>query len=157
MFPPTALAAAVLALPLLTATVASAQPRCGLDEPDALRFALAQTPFEPLTGAKWDPTPVGSNYDPCARLSAVLLTVERATAGSPVQALLFHHGEYVGTGTARAHGFTSLNEAASSDDTVVLTYKVPGECTACPPAAVYNVRYRWQDGRVVMLDPPPRT
>ncbi|MCV7281767.1 LppP/LprE family lipoprotein [Mycolicibacterium flavescens] len=139
-------AAALTGLSVIASPAAAAQNCGGPDEPAAIRFAFAQLPFEPLTGAKWDPTPVASNYDPCATLSTILVTVEGATGSSPVQALMFHHGEFVGTGTAKAHGFTSLDADASSDDTVVLTYKTPDEST---------VRYRWHDDRVVMLDPAP--
>ncbi|MFV9634379.1 LppP/LprE family lipoprotein [Mycobacterium neumannii] len=150
-------ASAAACIPLIAMPVANAQPSCGPDQPDALRLAFAQLPFEPLTGAKWDSTPVDSNYDPCAELSTILVTTEGGTGSSPVQALLFHRGEYLGTGTSKAYGFTSLDTAASSDDMVVLTYKVPAQCTACEPAAIHSARYRWNGDRAVMLDPPPPT
>lgn len=142
---------------LVAMPVANAQPSCGPDQAGALRLAFAQLPFEPLTGAKWDSTPVDSNYDPCAELSTILVTTEGGTGSSPVQALLFHRGEYLGTGTSKAYGFTSLDSAASSDDMVVLNYRVPGECNACEPAAIHSARYRWNGDRAVMLDPPPPT
>ena len=81
--------------------------------------------------------------------------VEGGTASSPVQALMFHRGTYLGTGTSKAYGFTSLNSAHSTDNTVVLDYATPGECDACAPAAVTSVRYQWQGDHVEMLDPPP--
>ncbi|WP_326547973.1 LppP/LprE family lipoprotein [Mycolicibacterium sp. ND9-15] len=146
---------AVVCMSMIAPPSASAQPSCGPDQADALRLALAQLPFEPLTGAKWDSTPVDSNYDACAELSTILVTTEGGTGSSPVQALLFHRGEYLGTGTSKAYGFTSLDAAASTGDTVVLTYKVPGECNACMPAAVHSARYQWNGDRAVMLDPPP--
>jgi hypothetical protein len=68
---------------------------------------------------------------------------------------MFHNGDYLGTATSKAYGFTSLNAARTTDDTVVLDYKTPGVCNACPPAAVTSVRYQWQGDHVVMLDPPP--
>jgi hypothetical protein len=46
---------------------------------------------------------------------------------------MFHRGQYPGTGTSKAYGFTSMNAARSTDDMVVLDYKTPGECNACPP------------------------
>ena len=54
------------------------------------------------------------------RCRAALVTVQGATGSSPEQALLFHDGEYVGTATAAAYPYTSLNEDQSADDTVVL-------------------------------------
>jgi hypothetical protein len=147
--------AAAACMPMIATPSATAEPTCGPDQADALRLAFAQLPFEPLTGAKWDSTPVDSNYDACAQLSTILVTTEGGTGSSPVQALLFHRGEYLGTGTSKAYGFTSLDAAASTGDTVVLTYKVPGECNACTPAAMHSARYQWNGDRAVMLDPPP--
>ena len=150
------LMAFVALLFLVVAPTAGAQSRaCGPDQATALRSALAQLPPEPSTGADWESTPLYSNYDPCADLSTILVMVERGTGSSPVQALMFHRGDYLGTGTSTAYGFTSLDSAASTDDTVVLDYKIPGACNACPPAAVHSVRFQWQGDRVVMLDPPP--
>lgn len=149
----TTMAAACMSM--IATPSAAAEPTCGPDQADALRLAFAQMPFEPLTGANWDSTPVDSNYDPCAELSTILVTTDGGTGSSPVQALLFHRGEYLGTGTSRAYGFTSLDAAASTGDTVVLTYKIPGECNACTPAAIHSARYQWNGARAVMLDPPP--
>ena len=81
--------------------------------------------------------------------------IQGGTASSPVQALMFYRGTYLGTGTSKAYGFTSLNTARSTDEMVVLDYNTPGECDACAPAAVTSVRYRWQGDHVVMLDAPP--
>jgi hypothetical protein len=103
----------------------------------------------------WQKTPIGSNYNPCADLSAILVIIDRGTGSSPVQALMFHRGAHLGTGTSKAYGFTSLNSERSTGDMVVLDYKTPGECDACAPAAVTSVRYQWQGDHVEMLDPPP--
>lgn len=62
---------------------------------------------------------------------------------------------YLGTGTSKAYGFTSVNAARSTGDTVVLDYKTGGECDACAPAAVTSVRYQWRGDHVEMLDPAP--
>ena len=128
---------------------------CGLDQAAAVRAALSQLPPESATGMEWNSTPIDSNYDACADLSTVLVMIESGTGCSPVQALMFHRGEYLGTGTLKAYGFTSLNKERSTGDTVVLDYSTPGECNACPPAAVTSVRYQWQSDHVEMLDPPP--
>jgi hypothetical protein len=54
-----------------------------------------------------------------------------------------------------AYAFTSLNEARTSDDTVVLDYKDGRNvCTECK-GPVNSVRYQWQGDHVAMLDPPP--
>ncbi|WP_235892472.1 LppP/LprE family lipoprotein [Mycolicibacterium hodleri] len=95
------------------------------------------------------------NYDPCATLSTALVTVQGATASSPITALMFHNGRYLGTATSKAYGFTTLDTDRTTDDTVVLDYKTPGECNACAPAALNSVRYHWQGNHVAMLDPAP--
>ncbi|MBS9535762.1 LppP/LprE family lipoprotein [Mycobacterium sp. M1] len=131
---------------------------CGVNLADSrVVTVVQQLPPYPGTGWRWstDPATFEGNYNACAALSTVLVTVEMATGSSPVTALMFHNGDYLGTATSKAYGFTSLNTAATTGDTVVLDYKQPGACNACAPAGVTTVRYRWQNGRVEMLDPPP--
>ncbi|MBX8686693.1 LppP/LprE family lipoprotein [Mycobacterium sp. 20091114027_K0903767] len=145
---------------LTPAPPASAVPPagCGVNLA-APQIAAAAQHLAPYPGTDWrwsaDPRMVEGNFDPCATLSTALVTVEGATASSPVTALMFHHGDYLGTATSKAHAFTSLNTARTTDDTVVLDYQTPGECNACPPAAVSSVRYQWQADHVAMLDPEP--
>jgi hypothetical protein len=164
----------VSATPMLTAPASTTPPQitetqgapppapapaaCGPDEAAALQSALALLPPEPVTGARWDSSPPASsdsNYDPCADLSTILVGIEAGTGSSPWQALMFHRGIYLGTGTLRAYGFTSLNAAASTKDTVVLSYRSGQSCTACGDGVVTTVRYHWDGARVQMLDPPP--
>lgn len=140
-----------------TAEVSTTPPAdCGVDlSAAAVSDAIASLPTEPGTGADWYPQPLEGNYDPCATLSTALVTIEGATGSSPVQALMFHDGEYLGTGTSRAYGLTSWNEGATTDDTVVLDYRSGQSCTACDDGVLTTVRYRWDGSRVQMLDPAP--
>ncbi|MFC7676438.1 LppP/LprE family lipoprotein [Mycolicibacterium sp. GCM10028919] len=103
----------------------------------------------------WTSQSAFGNFDRCATLSTALVSVEGATGSSPITALMFHRGKYLGTATYEAYGFTSLNAARTTDDTVVLNYKTPGACNACPPAGITSVRYQWQGDHVEMLDPAP--
>jgi len=128
---------------------------CGPDQATAVATALSRLGPERLTGRPFSAGPMQSNYDPCVDLSTVLVTVDGATGSSPIQALMFHRGEFLGTGTWKAYGFTSLNQAASTPDTVVLDYRWGQSCTACDDGNVTAVRYHWDDAKVVMLDPPP--
>ena len=102
---------------------AAASAQCGADETTAVRSALDQLPPERVTGRSWASAPLESNYDSCADLSTVLVMIEGGTGSSPIQALMFHRGTFLGTGTWKAYGFTSLDEHASSRDTVVLRYR----------------------------------
>ena len=128
---------------------------CGPDESTALHTALERLAPEPATGRGWGSAPIAANYDPCANLSTILVMIQGGTGSSPIQALMFHRGTYLGTATLKAYGFTSLNAAASSNDTVVLAYRSGQSCTACDDGTVTNVRYRWDGTKVEMLDPPP--
>jgi hypothetical protein len=135
--------------------MAPASAQCGPEEASAVWSALAQLPPERVTGRRWASSPLESNYDPCKELSTVLVMIEGGTGSSPIQALMFHHGTFLGTGTWRAYGFTSLNKAASTGDTVVLRYRSGQSCTACDDGLVTTVRYHWDGTKVDMLDPPP--
>ena len=119
--------------------------------------AVRSLPLYPGTGWAWstDPRTFEGNFNPCATLSTAIVTVEGATGSSPETALMFHNGTYLGTATSEAYGFTSLNAARTTDDTVVLNYK-DGRyvCTACP-GPVTVVRYQWQRDHVAMLDQAP--
>jgi hypothetical protein len=128
---------------------------CGPDEATAIRSALAVYPADPGTGWAWYSTPLASNYSPCADLSSVLVTIQRATGSSPKQALMFHRGVFLGTGTLKAYGFTTLDSVASTEDTVILDYRSGQSCTACGDGIVTTVRYHWDGARVQMLDPAP--
>ncbi|MGV9800465.1 LppP/LprE family lipoprotein [Mycobacterium sp. NPDC003449] len=81
--------------------------------------------------------------------------IEGGTGSSPVAALMFHRGTFLGTGTSKAYGFTSLDADASTGDTVVLRYRSGQSCTACGDGTVSTVRYHWNGTKVDMLDPPP--
>jgi len=137
----------------------AAPPGCGVNlAASEIQAAINSVPTVPQ-GWPWDHDPrsfdPSSNYNPCATLSAAIITVQGATGSSPDQALLFHNGNYLGTGTSRAYAFTSLNTAQTIDDAVVLNYKDGRNvCTACP-GPITSVRYQWQGDHVAMLDPAP--
>jgi hypothetical protein len=68
------------------------------------------------------------------------VTVQGATGSSPIQGLMFHRGTFLGTGTSKAYGFTSLDWDATTKDTVVLSYRTRQSCTACDDGIVTTVR-----------------
>jgi LppP/LprE lipoprotein len=96
------------------------------------------------------------NFDPCATLSVVLVYPKGASGSAVIQPLMFHEGDYVGPATPRGYSYMGLNEGATTADTVVLTFRATaGSCNACNDAIYEDVRFRWQDGEVVALDPIP--
>jgi hypothetical protein len=155
--------AALFAATVLTATPAAvaAPPGCGtnLGAPEIIDAIRSLPPYPSPIGPGWqwstEPQTFEGNYDPCATLSTALVTVQGATASSPVTALTFHDGHYLGTATSKAYGFTMMDSDRTTDDTVVLDYATPGACDACTPSAVTRVRYQWQGDHVAMLDPAP--
>ena len=90
---------------------------------------------DPTTGRTWatDPRTFEGNFNPCATLSTALVTVEGATGSSPITALMFHNGTYLGTATSRAYGFTSLNGHPPPTTPWSSTTKRPEPATPVPP------------------------
>jgi hypothetical protein len=136
----------------------AAPAACGPDQATAVQSALSQArppQIAAKSGARWSGNPQGSNYDPCADLSTVLVSVEGATGSSPMQALMFHRGVFIGTGTLADYSFMTLDSAASTKDMVVVDYRVGKSCTACGDGTTVSVRYKWNGTQVEMLDPAP--
>ncbi|RUP00894.1 MAG: LppP/LprE family lipoprotein [Mycobacterium sp.] len=140
-----------------TTTGAGGSTGCGPDEAGALSAALGQVPPDRKTGKQWDRTPKASNYNACADLSAIVVTVQDATGSSPDLALMFHRGAFVGTATPRAYPFTALEAPASTNDIVVLTYRTQQSCSTCTDGVLTTVGFQWKGEKVQMLDWPPES
>ena len=144
---------------LITAPAALAQPDCSVDlsAPEVVSAVKSQNPgLQREYGWDWDsdPTYMTGNYNRCAPLSVALTSVERGTGSSPDLAVFFHNGQFVGPASTKYYAFISLNQAATTPDTVVLNYKDPNSCSACE-GPIYPVRYKWQGDHVQALDPLP--
>lgn len=157
------LGATLFAAAILTATpqAVAAPPACGINlgAPEVINAVRSLPPYPASYGSAWawstESQYFEGNYDPCAALSTALVTVQGATGSSPITALMFHDGHYLGTATSKAYGFTTLDHDRTTDDTVVLDYKdARNVCTACD-GPVSAVRYQWQGDHVAMLDPAP--
>lgn len=99
-----------------------------------------------------------SGYDPCASLSWETLMVEGGTSSSPFHIMLFNHGEYLGTATAKPYGFAPTIERVS-DSEIAVTYHWPreGEGNA-NRSGTTDAGFRWDEGqqKVIMSgDVPP--
>ena len=130
---------------------------CSSDNDEsAYEKAIAQV--EPYPGLDRPWRPFDSNFDPCADLSWITVTLEGATASSPYHILLFHNGEYLGTATAKAYGFSpKVNRVDDSE--IAVTYRWPkeGEGNAAASGTT-QAGFRWDEGaqKVVMSgDVPP--
>ena len=130
---------------------------CSSDNDEsAYEKAIAQV--EPYPGLDRSWRPFDSNFDPCSALSWITVTLEGATASSPYHILLFHNGEYLGTATAKAYGF-SPRISRVDDSEIAVTYRWPkeGEGNAAASGTT-QAGFRWDEGaqKVVMSgDVPP--
>ncbi|MDT5225872.1 MAG: hypothetical protein QOG19_3279 [Mycobacterium sp.] len=152
--PPTRTAA-----PAPTTSAAGNEPAgsCGPDQEAALSAALAKVPPDRKTGKQWDRRVMSGNYDPCAALSAIVVSVQDGTRSAPDLALLFHRGVFVGTATPNAYSFTELEGPASTADIVVLTYRSLQSCSTCNDGTLTTVGFQWKNDKVQVLDAPPES
>ena len=81
-----------------------------------------------------------STYDECADLSWIVLAIERGTASSPYQIMLFHHGKYIGTTAQEPIGFAPRVERLD-DGTIQVTYTWPYEDEGTVNASGESVSY----------------
>jgi hypothetical protein len=146
----TSAAICVAAMWLAGGPVAQAQPvgACGPDIAGAIDSVLRHENREQTTGRPYSPRPIGGNYDPCANMSAILMTVDGPLpVPQPVQAMLFHRGTYMGKATLYSYPGTMLNVEKTTKDTVVLDFQFGEERR--------SARYYWDGVRVATPDLMP--
>jgi hypothetical protein len=151
-------AACVLAIVTGASPVAGADPGdpCGPDQATATDIAIAHNPRDGRSQAPWSPVPVGGgNFDSCANISALVLSIVNPKPNSPRMAFLFSHGVYVGTSTTDSRPYTTLDAAASNRDLVVLNYVSGRTCAACNDGKTTIGRVRWDGARPVVMDAMP--
>lgn len=112
----------------------------------------------PLWGANGWELFDSSGYDPCASLSWETLMIEGGSSSSPFHIMLFNHGEYLGTATAKPYGFAPTIERVS-DSEIAVTYHWPreGEGNALRSGTT-QAGFRWDETqqKVIMSgDVPP--
>ncbi|MFI1918462.1 LppP/LprE family lipoprotein [Nocardia sp. NPDC020380] len=119
---------------------------------------LAPVQNSPGSTWQWGLPPSGAAPDAntiCSPLSAALVTIQGATASSPMQALLFHNGTYVGPATPEWNAFISVDKSRTTADTVGLRYMIPGTCDACSDGTFYCVQFHWDGQQVITIGKPP--
>ncbi|WIA99529.1 LppP/LprE family lipoprotein [Curtobacterium sp. MCBA15_012] len=142
------------------AATSSATPSCGpSDGATAAARAIAELPLPAgLESARWDPaTADTAQYDGCAALSAVTVTVADATGSSPVAILLFHDGTYLGTATKLQYPFEPT-VTRTSDAALRVEYRYAGpQDSNADPTGRATATYTWDDaaGRVRMTGEVP--
>ncbi|KUI21975.1 hypothetical protein AU195_06615 [Mycobacterium sp. IS-1496] len=144
-----------MTLPSPTTSNPSPASNCGIDLQAPAVMRAIET-VQPVSAYPLDPEYVWGNFDPCKNLTAALVPTAMGTGSSPVQALFFHYGDYVGSPTGAGFGYLRFNEEMTTDDTVVLTFRETlGSCGGCDDATWADVRFRLRDGELVALDRIP--
>lgn len=124
---------------------ASTEQCAAMEGATAVAGSLAEVPAPPA-GMNWSPGEADlSTYDRCAPLSWVTLPIYGATASSPYQIMLFHHGEYVGTASSESYGFEPAVERID-DATIQVTYTWPKDGESNADASGRSVStFAWDD------------
>ena len=144
------------------AVTPSATSSCGpSDGAAAAAGPIAALPLPAgLESARWDAaTADTAQYDGCAALSAVTVTLADGTGSSPVAILLFHDGTYLGTATKLQYGFEpTVTRTSDAALRVEYVYAGPHDTDADPTGRA-TATYTWDDaaGRVVMTGEVPPT
>ena len=120
-------------------------------EPTAIANAVAAIP-PPMSGVSWQAAE--STLDGCSDLSYVVLETEGATVSSPWQLLLFHRGEFQGTGTRCNLGYQTVTGSGGDHVDVTYRYLVGEEPNAAPQGSV-DITYRWNGSGVEMVGALP--
>lgn len=125
---PRIFAASMLALTTaMSPALAQAQdaPACSQDLAAVQQVVATIPPAVPETPWVLDSD---TNFDTCRTLSYATATVAGGTASSPKQLMLFHKGEYLGTGATKSAAHLRVVEAG--EDYVRVEYGVPGQDNA---------------------------
>lgn len=96
------------------------------------------------------------NFDRRATLSTVIVYQYGAAGSSPVHALMFHKGQYIGTATADPYAYLHINKEATTGTTVVLNFRYgSGDYGASDSATYLPILLRWNGVCVEMVGTPP--
>jgi hypothetical protein len=116
-----------------------------------IETAIAQIP-PPLPGVGW--VAGDNNVDSCSTLTYVELDTAGATVSSPDQLLLFHAGEFLGTGIRCNASWQTVTGTSDVQIDVRYRYLVGDEPNADPQGEV-DVAYRWNGSGVDMIGELP--
>lgn len=115
-------AAAPETTPATTAPSTSAAPDpCAVNlAAPAIAKAVSELPRDPRSQQPWNAEPVAGNYSACADLSAVIVKANTNAEHPSRRALLFHQGRYLPQTAPDTYGFSGIDLAQCTADTVAL-------------------------------------
>lgn len=109
--------------------------------------AVAQLPRDPRSRQGWNPEPVAGNYNACSPLSAVIVKANTNAENPNTRAVLFHQGQYISSGVPDTFGFTGVDAAQSTGDTLALTFASGPGLGGLQSV----VRFRWNGSGVELI------
>ncbi len=86
----------------------------------AIAKAVSELPADPRSKQPWSPEPLAGNYNACADISAVIVKANTNAEHPSTRAVLFHRGEFLPQAVPDTYGFSGIDVAQSTGDTVVL-------------------------------------
>lgn len=118
-------AAAPPQAPTTTASATSSSPApadpCAVNlAAPAITKAVSELPRDPRSKQPWSPEPLAGNYSTCADISAVIIKANTNAEHPSTRAVLFHRGEFLPQSVPDTYGFSGIDVAQSTGDTVTL-------------------------------------
>ncbi|MEO6795132.1 MAG: LppP/LprE family lipoprotein [Mycobacterium sp.] len=86
----------------------------------AIAKAVSELPRDPRSGQPWSPEPLAGNYSECTDLSAVIVKANTNGENPSTRAVLFHLGAFVAQSVPDTYGFSGIDLAHCTADTVAL-------------------------------------
>ncbi|WP_234809023.1 LppP/LprE family lipoprotein [Mycolicibacter hiberniae] len=116
-------AAAPPQAPVAESPASSSPPAdpCAVDlAAPAIAQAVSELPRDPRSGQPWSPEPLAGNYNTCADISAVIVKANTNSEHPGTRAVLFHRGEFLAQSVPDTYGFSGIDLAQCTPDTVAL-------------------------------------
>lgn len=97
------------------------------------------------------------NYDPCAELSWIMLSIKTPSLSSPYQVMFFNKGEYVGTATSKSFGFQPEVKRKAANAVEVTFHFIRGSESNAEHSGEARSTYTWEAGKLTRKGalPPP--
>lgn len=103
----------------------------------AIAKAVSELPRDPRSGQPWNAEPLSGNYSACADMSAVIVKANTNGEHPSTRAVLFHLGEFVPKSVPDTYGFSGIDLAHCTGDTVAL------QNASGIPGLTGIVKFRW--------------
>lgn len=124
-----------------TASAPSSAPPadpCAVDlAAPAIAKAVSELPADPRSKQPWNPEPLAGNYSECADLSAVIVKANTNADHPSTRAVLFHRGEFLPQSVPDTYGFSGIDLAHCTPDTVALS------TASGIPGVTGTVKFHW--------------